>query len=236
MASSAATSVRAAAALPLRAAPTARVKRRSTTETPLSRACGAGNDAAPAQSPKEQLENPVWHIHSGHPPAAELPITFALLLNLVSASNAEDKSVLWGFIRRHAPDATPERYPILDHLAGYAVAYYRDFVRPQKRYRTATPKERAALEVLVFTTAIANLVREGKTHQLPGMIQVGKKLGNQPLDDADLGDGAFLTDVAIVNSQLRATIDDQDNYTRFALVLEPKGAAPMDRAPRLNAR
>ena len=40
------------------------------------------------------------------------------------------------------------------------------------------------LEILVFTTAIANLVREGKTHQIPGMIQVGKKLGNQPLDDA----------------------------------------------------
>ena len=42
----------------------------------------------------------------------------------------------------------------------------------------------AALEVLVFTTAIANLVREGKTHQLPGMIQVGKRMGNQPLDDS----------------------------------------------------
>jgi twitching motility protein PilT len=42
----------------------------------------------------------------------------------------------------------------------------------------------AAMEILVFTTAIANLVREGKTHQIPGMIQVGKKLGNQPLDDA----------------------------------------------------
>jgi len=41
----------------------------------------------------------------------------------------------------------------------------------------------AALEILVFTTAVANLVREGKTHQIPGMIQVGKKLGNQPLDD-----------------------------------------------------
>jgi twitching motility protein PilT len=41
----------------------------------------------------------------------------------------------------------------------------------------------AALEILVFTTAIANLVREGKTHQIPGMIQVGKRLGNQPLDD-----------------------------------------------------
>ncbi len=42
----------------------------------------------------------------------------------------------------------------------------------------------AALEILVFTTAVANLVREGKTHQIPGMIQVGKKIGNQPLDDA----------------------------------------------------
>src|SRR4029079_17934334 len=41
----------------------------------------------------------------------------------------------------------------------------------------------AAFEVLVFNTAVANLVREGKTHQINGMIQVGKKLGNQPLDD-----------------------------------------------------
>ncbi len=34
----------------------------------------------------------------------------------------------------------------------------------------------AALEILVFNTAVANLVREGKTHQIPGMIQVGKKI------------------------------------------------------------
>jgi lysyl-tRNA synthetase class 1 len=132
--------------------------------------------AAPAQSPKEQLENPVWHIHGGHPPAAELPITFALLLNLVSASNAEDKSVLWGFIRRHAPDATPERYPILDHLAGYAVAYYRDFVRPQKTYRTATPKERAALEVLAGELAKADPGASAETLQNI-VYEVGKANG-----------------------------------------------------------
>jgi twitching motility protein PilT len=55
----------------------------------------------------------------------------------------------------------------------------------QNLFRRIDKKGRvAALEVLVFTTAIANLVREGKTHQLPGMIQVGKKLGNCPLDDA----------------------------------------------------
>ena len=50
--------------------------------------------------------------------------------------------------------------------------------------RIDKPGRVAALEVLVVDVAIANLVREAKTHQIPGMIQVGKKKGNQPLDDA----------------------------------------------------
>lgn len=55
---------------------------------------------------------------------------------------------------------------------------------------------------------------------------------NRPLDDADTESGSFLTDVAIVNSQLRAPVDVADNYTRFVLTLEPKGAGGMARAPR----
>jgi lysyl-tRNA synthetase, class I len=82
--------------------------------------------AFPEQEPKPKLDNPVWHIHSGAPPHAELPITFGLLLNLVGVSNTEDKAVLWGFIRRYAADATPAKFPILDQLAGYAVNYHQD--------------------------------------------------------------------------------------------------------------
>src|SRR5512146_1596466 len=52
------------------------------------------------------------------------------------------------------------------------------FKRTDKKGRVA------AFEILVFNTAVANLVREGKTHQIPGMIQVGKKYGNMPLDDS----------------------------------------------------
>ncbi len=102
----------------------------------------------PNQDAKQQIDNAVWHIHTGSPPKAELPISFALLLNLVAASNAEDKAVLWGFIRRHVADATPESYPILDQLAGYAVNYYRDFVRPKKVFRAADEVERGALQAL----------------------------------------------------------------------------------------
>jgi len=41
-----------------------------------------------------------------------------------------------------------------------------------------------ALEILIANAAVRNLVREGKTHQIPSMIQTGKKYGMQLLDDA----------------------------------------------------
>jgi lysyl-tRNA synthetase class 1 len=102
----------------------------------------------PGEAPEAQLENPVWHIHGGKPPAKSSPVSFAMLLNLVSAANANTKDVLWGFIRREAPDATPTSDPLLDHLVGYALKYYADFVKPAKTYRAPTEKERMALEDL----------------------------------------------------------------------------------------
>ena len=42
----------------------------------------------------------------------------------------------------------------------------------------------AALEILIATPAVRNLIREAKTYQIPSMIQTGKKYGMQLLDDA----------------------------------------------------
>ena len=99
----------------------------------------AGQDAA------ARLANPVWHIHRGQPPKSDMVISFAMLLNLASAANAHDKAVLWGFIRKYAPEARPETHPQLDAAAGFAVRYFEDFVRPAKTYRPAEPREAAAL-------------------------------------------------------------------------------------------
>lgn len=101
-----------------------------------------------SQDGKQQLDNPVWHIHSGQPPTAELPVTFGLLMNLVSVSNAANKDVLWAFLKRYSPGATPEANPILDKLAGYAIRYFNDFVRPTKTYRKPDDVERQALSQL----------------------------------------------------------------------------------------
>ena len=130
----------------------------------------------PAEETKSRLDNPAWHIHSGHPPQNELPISFALLLNLVAASNAHDKATLWGFIRRHSPDATPERYPLLDHLVGYAIAYYSDFVQPTKRFRPPTNEERTAL--LALDQALADAPPDATAADLQNIVyETGKAHG-----------------------------------------------------------
>jgi lysyl-tRNA synthetase class 1 len=108
-------------------------------------------DAFPRQLPPEQVGNPLWHIHNGQPPVDDrLPagLTFGMLLNLASVVNAEESSVLWGFIGRYAPGSTPETSPRLARLVEHAIAYYKDFVRPSKRYRAPTDQERTALEEL----------------------------------------------------------------------------------------
>ena len=78
----------------------------------------------PEQDEAKRYANPVWHMHKRQPPAGGLPISFAMLLNLASVVNAEEPSVLWAFIKRYAPEATPEAMPLLAELVEHALAYY----------------------------------------------------------------------------------------------------------------
>jgi lysyl-tRNA synthetase class 1 len=106
----------------------------------------ANAEKALAQPEPEVFVNPAWHIHAGAVPAsARAPVTFAMLLNLASVVNADTADMLWGFLRRYAPDATPATAPLLARLIDHAVAYYQDFVRAGKRYRDPDATERAAL-------------------------------------------------------------------------------------------
>jgi lysyl-tRNA synthetase class 1 len=134
------------------------------------------------RTPEERLENPAFHIHAGHPPAEVPPISFSLLLNIVSASNAHDTGVLWGFISRYVKGATQQNSPELDKLAGYAVRYFNDRVRPTKSFRAPTDKERAALQDL----ADQLVAKEGSTdaEDLQNLTyEVGKAHKFEPLKD-----------------------------------------------------
>jgi lysyl-tRNA synthetase class 1 len=135
-------------------------------------------DAYPRQDAKNRLGNAVWHIHSGNPPAPEFiahaegekgtAISFAMLLNLAAVANSEDPSVLWGFLRRYAPAASPEKYPRLDKMIGYAVLYFRDFVKPKKVYRPADEVERDALQKL--SDALATLPADASAETIQTLL------------------------------------------------------------------
>jgi lysyl-tRNA synthetase class 1 len=129
-----------------------------------------------------RLANPVFHIHGHDVPASTMVVSFSMLLNLASVAGAEDKETLWGFIRRYAPEATPETNPDLDAAAGFAVRYYNDFVKPGKTFRDPTDTERAALIDLRARLAAWDGPADAETLQSE-VFAVGKAHGFEPLRD-----------------------------------------------------
>ena len=127
-----------------------------------------------------QLDNPAWHVHRGHPPEKGSPVSFSLLLNLVSAADASTKDLLWAFIARYLPGATPESEPLLDRLAGFAINYYEDFVKPAKRFRAPTEQERAAMLDLVAKLKALPAGADAEAIQNE-VFEVGKAAGFEPL-------------------------------------------------------
>lgn len=132
------------------------------------------------QDEKARLANPVFHIHGHNVPASNLVVPFAMLLNLASVSGAEDKETLWGFIRRYAPEASPETHPDLDAAAGFAVRYFNDFVAPTREFRAPDDQERAALEDLRARLMVWDGAVDAE--ELQSMVfAVGKEHGFEPL-------------------------------------------------------
>jgi lysyl-tRNA synthetase class 1 len=131
-------------------------------------------DAYPKQEWKQRLGNPVWHIHSGNPPQADMPVSFQMLLTLVSSSNAENAETLWGFIGRYKPGVTKQTHPKLGKLVEYAIQYFRDFVLPEKKFREPTAEERKALSDL--RDALANLSPDADAGAIQDVVyEIGRR-------------------------------------------------------------
>jgi lysyl-tRNA synthetase class 1 len=126
------------------------------------------------QDPKQRLSNPVWHLHAGNPPQIDMPVTFQLLLTLVSSSNAENADTLWGFIGRYRPGVSAATHPKLDAMVGYAINYYRDFVAPTKTFREPTEIERVALQDL--RDALSRLATDASAEDIQNTVyEIGRR-------------------------------------------------------------
>jgi lysyl-tRNA synthetase class 1 len=97
------------------------------------------------------LMNPVWHVHNSKPPKENIIMSFSMLLNLVETSNADSKELLWKFVKKYKPNIYEKDHPIFDNLVEYAIKYFNDIIKIQKKYKKPNSDEKKALEALIKT-------------------------------------------------------------------------------------
>jgi len=102
------------------------------------------------------LMNPVWHVHNGKIPKEEIIMTFSMLLNLVEASNADTKELLWKFVKKYKHNISEKNYPIFDQLISYAIKYFNDVIIKNKKYKKPNEFEKKALQALMNTLEKCN--------------------------------------------------------------------------------
>jgi lysyl-tRNA synthetase class 1 len=101
------------------------------------------------QNELQLLMNPVWHVHNGRIPKEETIMSFSMLLNLVETSNADNKELLWKFVKKYKKDISEDQHPIFDKLVSYAIKYFNDVIKQKKKYKTPNQNEKIALEALI---------------------------------------------------------------------------------------
>ena len=108
-------------------------------------------EKAKTQNELQLLMNPLWHVHSGEIPKEEIIMSFSMLLNLVEASNANSKELLWKFVKKYKNNILEKEYPIFDNLINYAIKYFNDVIKLKKNYKNPNKEEKIALEALINT-------------------------------------------------------------------------------------
>ena len=106
-------------------------------------------DKGKNQTELQMLLNPVWHVHSGIIPKENMIMTFSMLLNLVETSNANSKELLWKFVKKYKPDILEKNQPIFDKLIEYAIKYFNDVIKKNKKYKKPDELEKKALTALI---------------------------------------------------------------------------------------
>ena len=108
-------------------------------------------EKAKTQSELQLLMNPVWHVHNSKVPKEKMIMSFSMLLNLVETSNASNKELLWKFVKKYKTNISEKEHPIFDKLVGYAIKYFSDVIKIQKKYKKPDNNEKLALQALVKT-------------------------------------------------------------------------------------
>ncbi|GHS92887.1 lysine--tRNA ligase [Alphaproteobacteria bacterium] len=133
-----------------------------------------------SQEALQKLDNPIFHIHQGNPPDAHDVLSFNILLNLASVCGTESAEVLWGFVQKYLPQATPECAPFLDRLIHHSLMYFQDFIKPNLSYRAPTTLEKTAMvDLLEALQEATQAIEEGEAPSPESLQQVVFEVGKK---------------------------------------------------------
>ena len=95
-------------------------------------------------------------------------------MNLVSICNSTDKNVIWGFVKEYDNLLNSKDNPEFDNLIQFAINYYTDFIKPNKKYKKIDNENKAVFkDILDFLKKInAELSSEEIQTQI---YEIGKK-------------------------------------------------------------
>ena len=102
------------------------------------------------QTQEKIIQNPLWYVHNGKIPKEKAIMSFSMLLNLVEASNADSKELLWKFVKKYKKNISENEHPIFDELIEYAIKYFNKVIKIKKKYKKPNENEKKSLEALIL--------------------------------------------------------------------------------------
>ena len=145
------------------------------------------------------------------------------MLNLASAANAESKDVLWGFLARYGGGLSPDTHPKVDLMAGHAVRYFIDFVKPEKAFKPADDVEREALAGMDEALAGLDAGADGETIQ-NAMLAVARRF-ERFTDPAKTGPDGSPAVTSAFFQMIYQVLLGEDRGPRFGSFVELYGIA-----------
>ncbi len=126
------------------------------------------------QTLEERLENPIWHIFNGKNGIGSVPITYNLILNLVSASGKEDPEIILDFIRKYKVDINDKSINFINKLIKGVIKYNKDIISDKIKFKNPNKEEIAIFNDLVIS--LKKLMHETNAETIQTEIyKIGKK-------------------------------------------------------------
>ena len=96
----------------------------------------------------DKKESPIFYIHTEDNLPSSVPVSFSLLINLVSSCNTDNEDVIWSFLSRYNKEFKKNSNKLLDQMVQSSIRYYKKFILVQKSYDIPTDEDAELLTVL----------------------------------------------------------------------------------------